>query len=244
MKRCNFQLSHHTPVHPFPFCPDRFQKFPVITDCKLCRSRRRRCTKIRHIIYDRRVCLMSYCRNNRYTTFKNCARYIFLVKRPQIFNRASASANDHHIDLCFLQCTDPPHHTFRRAIPLYQCRIQKNLHIWISPPGDVDNIAHCRSGWCRYNTDCPHIFRNRLFIFRRKHSHFFQLFFELYKFFIEKSRTIQYDLLGINLVSAISFIDADASKHDHLLSFLHTKRKPAALPGKHNTGNRSGLIFQ
>ena len=32
MKRCNFQLSHHTPVHPFPFCPDRFQKFPVITE--------------------------------------------------------------------------------------------------------------------------------------------------------------------------------------------------------------------
>ena len=70
---------------------------------KLCRRRRNRCTKIRHIIRDRRIRLMPYCGNHRHPALENRPRDISSLNahrssiepppRPTIITSTSACSN-------------------------------------------------------------------------------------------------------------------------------------------------------
>ena len=65
--------------------------------------------------------------------------------------------------------------------------------------------------------------RNGLFVFRRKHSHFFQFLFHCQKPLVQKSGALQGDFSGIELVLTVSFVNADAAAGHHLIPVFHGK---------------------
>ena len=165
-KSCSFlTIFNHR-----PFCQ------AIVINCKFCSRRRCRCPKIRHIISDCRVCLMSDCGNHRCITFKNRSCNCFFVKRPQIFDRSASTSNNHYIYAICIQCLYSCNNTLHCTFALHKRRIQDQLYKWIPPRRNIHNIPDCCTGRCRYHADCLRICRNLLLILRGKHPHLFQLF--------------------------------------------------------------------
>src|SRR5699024_5686058 len=143
-----------------------------------------------------------------------------------------------------LPISDPFHNAVRSPVSLHKGRIEDKLYIGISPGSNIDDITYRRSGWRGHDTDSPHILRYGLLVLGSEHPHLGELLFQRFELLVQKPRAVEHDLSGIELIPAVSLIDADAPQHDHLLSFLHTKRKPRPGACEHNAGNRAGLIFQ
>ena len=164
-------MPHHMPSNSlFRFQQSRIECMHI-QHGKLRCGRRGRCPKIRHIITDSGVCLMTHCRNDRNPAVENCLCHNLLVKCPQILHRAAATPNDHHIHAIFLQRADSLHDAGSRHIPLHDGRIQYNLHIRIPSRCNLDNIPDRRARRSRYNPQRPDKSGNRLLIFLREHSH-------------------------------------------------------------------------
>ena len=216
----------HILLQPFTEYPDLLLCLPVIIYRQLCRCGRSRSPQIRHIVCDRRVRLMSYCRDDRHTAFKDSPGHRFLVKCPQIFDASAAAAHDHHVNLPFFQCTDSTDNALCRSVALHLGRIQDELHKRIPPSGDIYDISDSGPRRSSDDSQSPNVFRDRLFIFRSEHSHLKKFFLKRLEFFIENAGAVQNDLPHIKLILSAPLIYADRSKGNHLLAVLQSKRKP------------------
>ena len=74
-------------------------------------------------ISDRKVCLMTYCRNDRCPTLKDCSGYDFFIKCPQIFDGTAASSDNDHIHICCIKPLDSFDNTLSCTCTLYKSRI-------------------------------------------------------------------------------------------------------------------------
>ena len=188
---------------------------------------------------------MPHCRNDGGLAFEDGSRHFFFVKGPQIFHGSSAAAHDHHIHAILIQHADSPDNAVRRLLPLHQCRIQNQLHVWISTPGNIHNVPDGRPRRRRHNTDDPAVERNGLLELRGKHAHLFQFLFQQLKLTVKVSLSVRYNLPGIQLVSAVPLIDADRSQDNDFLAFLHPEGKSRSpVSRKHDTGDGAALILQ
>ena len=187
---------------------------------------------------------MSYRGDHRRSAVKNSAGYFFFIKGPEILYGTSASSNDHYIHTGFIQHTDTLYNTVRSSFSLYQCRIEDDLDIRISSQRNIADILYGRSCRRSYHTQSSDKFRNGLFIFLGKHSHFFQFSFQSKKTFVQNAFSFLGDLLCIKLITSVPLVNVHSSAHYHLISVFHAECQSAPVSGKHHAGKNSCLIFQ
>ena len=231
------------PVHPKAVLLQTHLHLPVIIDGQFRGCRRRRRPQVGRVIGNGGVRLMPHCRDYRNAAFEDRPGHFLFVKGPQVFNGAASASHDHHIHSVCFQHPDSTHDALLGAFPLHLGRIKNQLDIGIAASGNIHDVPHCRSGGRGDNANSACKGWDRLFVFRCKHPHLFQFFFQHLEFLIEKPISIQPYLFGIQLVGAASLIHIYRAQDHDLLALAHTKRESASLPGKHDAGNRSGLIF-
>ena len=182
---------------------------------------------------------MSDSRNDRHGAVKHRLCHLPLVKCPQVFHGAASPADDHHVNTQLLQRAYAPDNTRHCRLTLHNRRIENDLHIGIPPARDLHDVTDRRTGIRRHHAQRSDVARDRLLIFRRKHTGLFKLPLQLLKFLVEQSASVQRDLLCIELIPAVPLVDIHGSADDHLLPFRQTKRKTRAVACEHDTIHHS-----
>ncbi len=111
------------------------QNTAKIIHCQLCCSRWCRCPQVCYKIRNGKIRLMSHCRDHRCPALKNSTGNALLVKGPEIFNRATSTADDDHVHPCFIQHPDSLYDTLRRSLSL------PNVMDFVASGEDVEVIA-------------------------------------------------------------------------------------------------------
>ena len=122
--------------------------------------------------------------------------------------------------------------------------ISYETDIRISSQRNIADILYGRSCRRSYHTQSSDKFRNGLFIFLGKHSHFFQFSFQSKKTFVQNAFSFLGDLLCIKLITSVPLVNVHSSAHYHLISVFHAECQSAPVSGKHHAGKNSCLIFQ
>ena len=148
----HLQFAVHRQLQSPHITCEHFLPAAIIKDSKFRCRRRCRCSKIRYIISDRHIRLMTYRRNDRCGTVKNRPCHDFFVKCPKILHGSSSTADNDHIHTKLIQRFDSFHDAFCRIFSLHPGRIENNLHIWIPPGCYISDILNNRTGWCRHYT--------------------------------------------------------------------------------------------
>ena len=169
---------------------------------------------------------MSHRRDHRDAAVEDGPGHRLLIEGPEILNGSASSSRNDHIHLLLFQHPDSPDDAGYRALSLDQGRVEDQLYIGVSPSGNIDDVPHRCSGRRRHDPHPADIGGNGLLVFRREHSHLLQLPLQCLEALIQKSRAVQKDLLCVELVLPVPFIDADRAQNNDRLSALHPERKP------------------
>ena len=143
-----------------------------------------------------------------------------------------------------IQRLNSPDNTLDGSFPLHQRRIKYDLDIGVSSVSDIPDVLDHGPGRRSDDSQPFHIKRDRLLIFRSKHSHFLQLCLQPFVRLIKPPCSVLQNLLGIKLIASAALIDADPAQHNHPLPVPHGKGEALSLPREHDAGHGSGFIFQ
>ena len=216
----------------------------IVEDRKLRACTRGRCTEIRDIICDGRIRFMADRADDRGIRLEDRPGHGLFVKRPQVLDGATATSDDQHVEAQLVQCPYPMYDRRNRPLPLHQCRVEDDLHIWIPSFRDLDDIADSCAGFRGHDTDPLRILRDRLLIHRIEESHLLELLFQLLETDVEISDPIRHEALRVDLVAAATLIDADTARTEYAHAILQFKRKPRTVTGKHDTGDLRSCVLQ
>ena len=211
------------------------QNTAKIIHCQLCCSRWCRCPQVCYKIRNGKIRLMSHCRDHRCPALKNSTGNALLVKGPEIFNRATSTADDDHVHPCFIQHPDSLYDTLRRSLSLHKCRIKDHLQIWIPSACNITDILYCCTSRCCHHAKGMNKMRNGLLIFLGKHPHILKFLFQCQISFIEGTSTFQCNLFCIKLITPVSLIYVYNSACNYLIPVLHAKSKTPTVSRKHHT---------
>ena len=178
---------------------------------------------------------MSHCRDHRCPALKNSTGNALLVKGPEIFNRATSTADDDHVHPCFIQHPDSLHNTLCRSFSLHKCRVEDHLQIRIPSACNIADILYCCTSRCCHHAKGMNKMRNGLLIFLGKHSHILKLLFQCQIPLIESTGALQCDFFRIELITPVSLIYIYSTTYNYLISVLHAKSKATTMPRKHHT---------
>ena len=226
-------------IEGFQVIPESF----IVIDSQLGRRGGGRCPQVRHIVRDDRIGLMPHRGYDGDSAVKDSLGHFFLVKSPEVLNRAAAAAYDDGIHAQILQGMDSRYDTVRRLVSLHDGRIQDDLHIGIASMCNIDDVPDRRScGRCD-DAQRSDIGGDGLLVPLIEHSLFFQPALELLIPLVEGAHAVPDDLHGVELVSSVAFIDIHCAADNDLVPFLHEKRKAPAAAGEHDAGKRTRGIF-
>ncbi len=177
---------------------------------------------------------MAHSRDNGNCTVKYGLRHLPLVEGPQILYGSAAPSHNHHIDPQGLQRPYAGCDAGCSALPLNQSRIQNDLHIWIPPACNLDDVPNGGSRICSHHSQSPDESGYGALMLLSEQPGCLQLLLEPLEPFIEQPAPLQQNLSCIELVFPVPLVHIHRSAHDHLLPLGHTKRETLATARKHD----------
>src|ERR1700728_78873 len=187
-------------------------------------SRRRGSSKIGDEIRDSEIALVSDSSDHRNFGSDNRANEYFLVKGPQIFERASAARNnDHFHGFHTIEITQSRHNFARRKITLDLHGIQHHMRIGKPSLQDTQNIENGGSGRRGDHADATREQGQRLFSTFVKQALVGEALFQLFESDLQSASAHRLDVADVNLVLTARFIDAERASHGDAQSVLRAK---------------------
>ena len=108
--------------------------------------------------------------------------HFFFVERPEIFERATATREDQHVDyLLTVEVFDGANDLGRRAFTLHAHRIEGEVHVVEAAAQDANDVAVGRATRRSDEADTAWEERERLFAFGGEEAFGFKALFELIK---------------------------------------------------------------
>ena len=212
---------------------------------KFCRCTRCWRSQIWNKIADCIVCFMAYGRYYRCVAIENCPCNLFCVKCPQIFKRATASADYDYINVtAFIKNFDWFSNIISRFVTLHYCRRNYKFCNRVSSFGNIFYIFNCRTHIWSCNTDFFWIFWNGFFINIIKKTFFWKLFFHLLKSYCERTYAVRLHIVNIKLICSVFIIKWNSAPAQNFHSVARFKFKPACIWWKHNCLNLRIFILK
>ena len=138
----------------------------------------------------------------------NSVGNLFIVKGPQVFNRAAASTHNQQVcQLVIIGIADSSSDFIRCFRPLYSYRKQTNLRQRIPFSQNAEHIMYRGSSRAGNNTDHTGILRNRFFVRRVKQSLGRQFGLQLLKSRIKITDAVKNQAAAVKLICAVSGIN-------------------------------------
>ncbi len=201
--------------------------------------------QVGHKIGDGEIGFVSHAGDHRHSGSGNRAGDSFLVECPEVFERAAAAGEDHHVgEFGAIEIAQARDDFAGRSFALHFYGIELDVNIREAALEDAENISNRRSGGRSDDADAARQHRQRLFARFVEEAFFLQLFFELLEGELERAESDRLNVRDVNLVFAAHFVDAERAANGDVQAVFGAELQSAGLVAEADAANLRARIFQ
>ena len=188
---------------------------------------------------------MAHSADDRNLTGKYCPSHRLLIKRPQIFQRTTATANNQSVALALPVSIINSFYDLPCSLRALNCRRENtDSNRWKTPIKHRQNIFN-RSTRGRGNyANMTHRLGHWLFMLSIKQALSRQLLLKHLKLALQSAKASLFHMFDNQLILAAALIEAGAATHQHLSAIGRLKAHTLVSIAKHSAAHLSLVIFK